>query len=95
MEVHISTQINITNIETVKFYAMFADTLVLSRELSLGQVKKITEQIVKSYIAKTNRYRINDPEKMLPFMPVDAFLHGKIHIGIHPQQYEYGQINVN
>ncbi len=45
MEVHISTQINITNIETVKFYAMFADTIVLSRELSLRQVKKITEQI--------------------------------------------------
>ena len=50
MEVHISTQINITNIETVKFYAMFADTLVLSRELSLGQVKKITEQIVKENV---------------------------------------------
>jgi U32 family peptidase len=47
MEVHISTQINITNIETVKFYAMFADTMVLSRELSLRQVKKITKQIVK------------------------------------------------
>jgi putative protease len=47
MEVHISTQINITNIETAKFYAMFADTMVLSRELSLRQVKKITEQIVK------------------------------------------------
>ncbi|PKP12459.1 MAG: collagenase-like protease [Bacteroidetes bacterium HGW-Bacteroidetes-3] len=47
MEVHISTQINVTNIETVKFYAMFADTMVLSRELSLRQVKKIAEQIVK------------------------------------------------
>ena len=47
MEVHISTQINVTNIETVKFYAMFADTMVLSRELGLRQVKKITEQIVK------------------------------------------------
>jgi len=47
MEVHISTQINITNIETVKFYAMFADTMVLSRELSLRQVKNITEQIEK------------------------------------------------
>ena len=45
MEIHISTQINITNIETVKFYAMFADTMVLSRELSLRQVKKIVEQI--------------------------------------------------
>ncbi len=50
MEVHISTQINITNIETVKFYAMFADTIVLSRELSLRQVKKITEQIEKEQI---------------------------------------------
>ena len=50
MEVHISTQINITNIETVKFYAMFADTIVLSRELSLRQIKKITEQIEKEHI---------------------------------------------
>ena len=50
MEVHISTQINVTNIDTVKFYAMFADTIVLSRELSLRQVKKITEQIEKEQI---------------------------------------------
>ena len=47
MEIHISTQINITNIETLKFYAMFADTVVLSRELSLGQIKKICEQVKK------------------------------------------------
>jgi putative protease len=50
VEVHISTQINITNIETAKFYAMFADTIVLSRELSLRQVKKIAEQIEKEQI---------------------------------------------
>ncbi len=50
MEIHISTQINITNIETVKFYAMFADTMVMSRELSLRQVKKICEQIEKEQI---------------------------------------------
>lgn len=50
VEVHISTQINITNIETLKFYAMFADTVVLSRELSLRQVKNITEQIEKQQI---------------------------------------------
>ncbi|MGO3706385.1 MAG: peptidase U32 family protein [Mesonia hippocampi] len=50
MEVHISTQINITNIETVRFYAMFADTMVMSRELSLRQVKKITDQIEKEEI---------------------------------------------
>lgn len=47
MEVHISTQINITNIETVKFYALFADTMVMSRELSISQIKKICEQIVR------------------------------------------------
>lgn len=50
MEVHISTQINITNIETVRFYSMFADTMVMSRELSLRQVKKICEQIEKEQI---------------------------------------------
>lgn len=50
MEIHISTQINITNIETVKFYALFADTMVMSRELSLRQVKKICEQIEKEQI---------------------------------------------
>ncbi|WP_333693304.1 peptidase U32 family protein [Flavobacterium sp.] len=50
MEVHISTQLNVTNVETVKFYSLFADTIVLSRELSLRQVKKITEQIEKEQI---------------------------------------------
>ncbi|MFO8147883.1 MAG: U32 family peptidase [Bacteroidota bacterium] len=50
MEVHISTQLNVTNIETVKFYSLFAETMVLSRELSLRQVKYITEQIEKDQI---------------------------------------------
>ena len=50
LEVHISTQLNVTNIETVKFYALFADTIVLSRELSLRQVAKITEAIEKEQI---------------------------------------------
>ena len=50
MEVHISTQINITNIETVKFYALFADTMVMSRELSISQIKKICDQIVKEQV---------------------------------------------
>lgn len=54
VEVHISTQINVTNIETVKFYALFADTMVLSRELSLNQVKKITEQIKKENVRGPN-----------------------------------------
>ena len=36
VEVHISTQLNVTNIETVKFYANFSDVMILSRELSLN-----------------------------------------------------------
>jgi len=45
VEVHISTQTNISNIEMVDFYSHFADVMVLARELSLGQVKKIVEAI--------------------------------------------------
>jgi putative protease len=41
VEVHISTQLNVTNVETVRFYSHFADTMVLSRELSLGQIKTV------------------------------------------------------
>ena len=47
VEVHISTQLNVTNIETVKFYALFADVMVLSRELSLRQVRQICDAIRK------------------------------------------------
>ncbi|MFB9077992.1 peptidase U32 family protein [Flavobacterium procerum] len=54
MEVHISTQLNVTNIETIKFYSLFADTMVLSRELSLRQVKSITDQIEKQQIKGPN-----------------------------------------
>lgn len=54
IEVHISTQLNITNIETIRFYSLFADTMVLSRELSLRQVKSITEQIVREDIKGPN-----------------------------------------
>lgn len=50
VEVHISTQVNISNIESVKFYAHFADIMVTARELSLKQVKKITETIEKEEI---------------------------------------------
>lgn len=50
MNVHISTQLNITNIETVKFYSIFSDVMVLSRELSLRQVKAISDEIKKQKI---------------------------------------------
>jgi putative protease len=47
VEVHLSTQLNITNIESLKFYAQFADVVVLARELTLEQVKIIHEQILE------------------------------------------------
>ncbi len=45
LEVHISTQLNISNFEALKFYSQFADVVVLARELNLHQVKRIHEQI--------------------------------------------------
>lgn len=50
LPVHISTQLNVTNVETVEFYATFADVMVLSRELSLRQVQKICEAVVRDDI---------------------------------------------
>lgn len=50
VEVHISTQCNISNIEAVRFYARYADVMVLARELSLDQVKAISEAIVRDDI---------------------------------------------
>ncbi len=46
-EVHISTQVNITNFEAVKFYAQWADVMVLARELNLDQVAEIHRRIVE------------------------------------------------
>lgn len=50
VEVHISTQLNITNIEAVKFYAQFADVMVLAREMNLGRVWEINHQIKEQQI---------------------------------------------
>jgi len=77
MEVHISTQINITNIETVKFYAFFADTMVLSRELSLRQVKKINEQIEKE--------QIKGPSGKL--VEIEIFGHGALCMAVSGKCY--------
>ena len=77
MEVHISTQINITNIETVKFYALFADTMVLSRELSLRQVKYITEQIEKE--------QIKGPSGRL--IEIEIFGHGALCMAVSGKCY--------
>lgn len=49
-EVHISTQVNITNIDAVRFYANFADVVVLAREMNLGRVWEISKQIKEEQI---------------------------------------------
>ncbi|WP_417939029.1 peptidase U32 family protein [Flavobacterium sp. RS13.1] len=77
MEVHISTQLNITNIETIKFYSLFADTMVLSRELSLRQVKKITEQIQKDQIKGPNGNLIE----------IEIFGHGALCMAVSGKCY--------
>lgn len=50
MEVHLSTQLNISNAEALKFYARFADVVVLARELNLKQVRAIYEAIQTEHI---------------------------------------------
>jgi Collagenase and related proteases len=50
LEVHISTQLSISNVEALRFYAQFADVVVLARELRLEQVKEIHETIVRECI---------------------------------------------
>jgi len=50
IEVHLSTQLNITNTEALKFYSQWADVAVLARELNLGQVKQISERIAAENI---------------------------------------------
>ncbi len=49
-EVHLSTQLNISNVEALRFYARFADVVVLARELNLKQVKEIHRHIVDEHI---------------------------------------------
>lgn len=50
VEVHLSTQLNISNVETLKFYAQFADVVVLARELNMEQVAHIHEEIERQHI---------------------------------------------
>ena len=77
MEVHISTQTNITNIETIRFYSHFADVIVLSRELSLFQIKKITKEIEKQ--------QIKGPSGEL--MQIEIFAHGALCVAVSGKCY--------
>lgn len=77
IELHISTQVNVSNIETLKFYAHFADVMVLARELSLKQVAKITETIEKE--------QIKGPSGQL--IRIEIFAHGALCMAISGKCY--------
>jgi putative protease len=77
MEVHISTQLNITNMETIRFYAHFADVMVLSRELSLSQIKYICEVI--------EREEIKGPSGRL--IEIEVFAHGALCMAVSGKCY--------
>lgn len=76
-EVHISTQTNVTNLETIKFFSHFADVMVLARELSLKQVKDITEGIKKE--------EIKGPSGNL--VEIEIFAHGALCMAVSGKCY--------
>ncbi len=84
VEVHISTQLSISNAEALRFYAQFADVIVLARELNLGQVKEI-----KAIIDRDN---ICGPSGRL--VEIEMFAHGALCMAISGKCYlslhEYG-----
>ena len=77
VELHISTQVNISNIESLKFYAHFADVMVLARELSLKQVAKITKAIEEE--------QIKGPSGEL--IRVEIFAHGALCMAVSGKCY--------
>ena len=76
-EVHISTQVNITNIDAVKFYSNFADVVVLAREMNLGRVYEISNQIKEE--------QIKGPSGKL--MRLEMFVHGALCMAISGKCY--------
>jgi len=77
LEIHISTQLNVTNIETVKFYSLFADMMVLSRELSLRQVREICREIESE--------QIKGPSGEL--IQIEVFGHGALCMAVSGKCY--------
>jgi putative protease len=77
MEVHISTQVNITNIETIRFFSQFAEVVILSRELSLLQIKEITKEIEKQ--------QIKGPSGNL--VQIEIFVHGALCMAVSGKCY--------
>lgn len=77
MEVHMSTQTNITNIEAVRYYAKYADVMVTARELNLDQVKAITATIEKE--------QIKGPDGQL--VKIEIFAHGALCMAVSGKCY--------
>lgn len=77
MEVHLSTQLNISNIEALRFYAQFADVVVLARELNMWQVRDIYRQIVEQ--------GIRGPKGEL--IRIEMFCHGALCMAISGKCY--------
>ena len=77
VEVHISTQCNITNYEAVKFYAQFADVVVLARELDMEQVMTIHRQIVQN--------DLRGPKGEL--IQIEMFAHGALCMAVSGKCY--------
>ena len=77
MEVHLSTQLNISNIEALRFYAQFADVVVLARELCLDQVANIYRQIQEQ--------DIRGPKGEL--VRIEMFCHGALCMAVSGKCY--------
>lgn len=77
VEVHLSTQLNISNIEALKFYAQFADVVVLARELNLKQVSEIHQHIVDEHICGPSGKLIR----------IEMFCHGALCMAISGKCY--------
>ena len=84
VEVHISTQLSISNAESLRFYAQYADVIVLARELNLGQVKEIKAIIDSENICGPSGRRVE----------IEMFAHGALCMAISGKCYlslhEYG-----
>ena len=77
LEVHLSTQLNISNIEALRFYAQFADVVVLARELNLDQVHEIHEAIVRENICGPSGQQIR----------IEMFCHGALCMAVSGKCY--------
>lgn len=77
VEVHMSTQCNITNIEAVKYYSQFADVMVTAREVAVEQVKAITRKIEEQ--------NIRGPKGEL--VRIETFCHGALCMAVSGKCY--------